>query len=209
MDRPVLKLVSDEDAISFEIRDGESKLVGRQAEVSIPHRTLSRQHAHFRYEDGVCSVSDAGSASGTWINNLNTHGPVPIRAGDVIRLGQVVFRVEIVRDDSSEVVRAHEALLTLTRRIQENAAAYREMMSTGEWSEAYAEAKGAGRWSSNAHYAIAGLKPADFSSIESLLGEAQGVIRHTPFDSDYPDPVGTVNQMLDAIEQVRKQFAKS
>jgi pSer/pThr/pTyr-binding forkhead associated (FHA) protein len=53
---------------------------------------LSRRHATFSWQDGDCLVEDLGSSNGTYIRLL---GPMTLRPGDQLRMGDQVFRFEL------------------------------------------------------------------------------------------------------------------
>lgn len=49
---------------------------------------VSRRHAQISYKDGIFLLSDLGSAFGTFLNGKKLSSATPIKAGDVIQLGQ-------------------------------------------------------------------------------------------------------------------------
>jgi pSer/pThr/pTyr-binding forkhead associated (FHA) protein len=53
---------------------------------------LSRRHATFSWQGGDCLVEDLGSSNGTYIRLL---GPMTLRPGDQLRMGDQVFRFEL------------------------------------------------------------------------------------------------------------------
>jgi pSer/pThr/pTyr-binding forkhead associated (FHA) protein len=53
---------------------------------------LSRRHATFSWQDGDCLVEDLGSSNGTYVRLL---GPMTLRSGDQLRMGDQVFRFEL------------------------------------------------------------------------------------------------------------------
>lgn len=91
-----LELEVENDGQRIALPPGRGSVIGRTtgADVVLPHVTVSRRHARFSDETGVWTVEDAGSASGTWVNERSTGARrVPLRIGDRIRLGQVVLIV--------------------------------------------------------------------------------------------------------------------
>lgn len=95
LDAP-LELEVEEDGRRILLPPGRASIIGRTAgaDVLIPHLTVSRRHARFSDEGGAWTVEDAGSACGIFVNDLSMSGQrVPLRAGDRIRLGQVVLIV--------------------------------------------------------------------------------------------------------------------
>jgi hypothetical protein len=74
------------------IRAGEEQVsVGREADVSIQHRKVSKVHAWFSVTGGLLQLADAGSKNGTWLNGraLKPHQWVPVDVGDTINLGSL------------------------------------------------------------------------------------------------------------------------
>jgi len=53
---------------------------------------IERLHARIRKQGQQYVLTDAGSASGTYVNEQRVVGPVVLRSGDVIRLGRAVLR---------------------------------------------------------------------------------------------------------------------
>lgn len=70
-----------------------SARLGRSDEVDCPinHRSVSREHAEIRPEGETFVIEDLGSANGVTINGRTTKR-AELRSGDIIELGQVVFR---------------------------------------------------------------------------------------------------------------------
>jgi hypothetical protein len=56
--------------------------------------SVSVRHAVLTYEHGYWWVQDAGSTNGTLLNGVATKQKLPLRAGDVLTLGQVRLRLE-------------------------------------------------------------------------------------------------------------------
>lgn len=93
---PPLHLEIESDGQRIALPPGRASVIGRTAgaDVLIPNDTVSRRHARFSDEAGVWTVEDAGSASGTWVNDAATGARrVQLGVGDRIRLGQVVLIV--------------------------------------------------------------------------------------------------------------------
>ena len=53
---------------------------------------MDRVHARIRREDGHFVLSDAGSATGTYVNEERLRGPRVLHSGDAIRVGRCVLR---------------------------------------------------------------------------------------------------------------------
>ena len=91
----------------------EGKDVGRQVQMagaveagrqsglglSLDDSAVSERHARFTVEGGEAAVEDLGSATGTYINELQVLGRSVIRPGDRIRLGMTV--VELVTEEQA------------------------------------------------------------------------------------------------------------
>jgi hypothetical protein len=65
------------------------------ADIVINDPAISNVHAHFEQDDesGGVALQDLGSSNGTFVNRepLQPHLPVPVRNGDVVRVGQTIF----------------------------------------------------------------------------------------------------------------------
>ncbi len=74
-------------------------LIGRALTADIPlqEADVSMRHAVVRWAGTEWQVEDAGSATGTYLNNLRLvpHKPASLHSGDVIRVGSVLLRIEI------------------------------------------------------------------------------------------------------------------
>ena len=76
--------------------DGEL-VIGREgADICVDDLEASRRHATIRVQGaGVLELCDLGSANGTYVNDVRVNGaPTPLEAGDVIRVGRSLLRVE-------------------------------------------------------------------------------------------------------------------
>lgn len=73
--------------------------IGREAgvDIRVEHSTVSRRHAEIRYEQGEYKLRDSGSANGTFINNLllSPNSPRTLRNNDLLRFGDVQFRLQL------------------------------------------------------------------------------------------------------------------
>jgi pSer/pThr/pTyr-binding forkhead associated (FHA) protein len=70
--------------------------IGRDGcDVLVPDPEVSRMHAVLRVLDGRALIEDLGSTNGTWVNERRASGPVALDAGDVVRVGNTVWRVEL------------------------------------------------------------------------------------------------------------------
>ncbi len=79
----------------FTIRNGET-VIGRKtdADLRIPLNEISRSHCELSVTDDGVILRDLDSRNGTFLNDEEI-SEAPIKAGDRIRLGPVVFVVQI------------------------------------------------------------------------------------------------------------------
>jgi predicted component of type VI protein secretion system len=77
------------------LRSSEA-VVGRRRgnQIRIPSADVSRNHARLSVQDGYVVVEDLGSFNGTFLNGERISGLRPVRPGDRIEIGPVVFLVE-------------------------------------------------------------------------------------------------------------------
>jgi predicted component of type VI protein secretion system len=69
-------------------------VLGRQAaDLPIDDPEVSRRHATLRPAGGGLEVEDLGSLNGTWVNGTRIQGPVRLKHGDRVQLGDTSFEV--------------------------------------------------------------------------------------------------------------------
>jgi predicted component of type VI protein secretion system len=69
-------------------------VLGRQAaDLSIDDPEVSRRHATLRPADDGLELEDLGSLNGTWVNGTRIQGPVRLKHGDRVQLGDTSFEV--------------------------------------------------------------------------------------------------------------------
>lgn len=75
--------------------DDGTHVIGRsdQADLVIPDRSLSRQHARLIFQDGAWTIEDLGSRNGTLVNRQRIDRPTALQSGDVVALGASTFTV--------------------------------------------------------------------------------------------------------------------
>jgi pSer/pThr/pTyr-binding forkhead associated (FHA) protein len=71
--------------------------IGRHGDndIILPDPQVSRHHAEIVMQGGRWVVSDLGSANGTFVNGQQVAGPHVLNHGDLLRVGQTQFQVEI------------------------------------------------------------------------------------------------------------------
>lgn len=92
--RPCLVLYSGADAgRPFDLEPGAT-VIGRSpdAQLHVDSPGISRRHAELMLAEGAVQVRDLQSSNGTFVNEVAIDGPVPLRDGDLLRLGVLVFR---------------------------------------------------------------------------------------------------------------------
>jgi len=67
--------------------------IGRDSanHVAIEDAKASREHAKIRFADGTYSIVDLGSSNGTFVNDQQVSGQIPLNEGDQIRIGDTVL----------------------------------------------------------------------------------------------------------------------
>jgi len=75
----------------------EPTSIGRHGdnEIILPDSQVSRHHAEIVMQGGRWLIADLGSANGTYVNGERLTGPHVLNHGDLVRVGQTQFRVEI------------------------------------------------------------------------------------------------------------------
>ncbi len=76
---------------------GSEILIGRESDCAIQilgDGTVSRRHAVVRNDGRQISVADAGSTHGTYVNGQRLSGPIEVRRGMVLQVGQTLLRFE-------------------------------------------------------------------------------------------------------------------
>lgn len=91
----LIQLDHGQDAKTHELPELPTVL-GRQPArgISIPHPTISREHARIFDRDGETFVADLNSSNGTFVNGERV-SRVALKHGDVLKLGEVELRVEV------------------------------------------------------------------------------------------------------------------
>lgn len=76
------------------VLDQKEMVVGRSPNVQIVinEQSVSRNHAQCITQGEVVLISDLGSSNGTYVNDKRINAEHQLRDGDIIRLGNVVFK---------------------------------------------------------------------------------------------------------------------
>lgn len=96
--------------------EGEQLIIGRDPSngVAINDAEISRKHSRLTFQGGKYVLEDLGSTNGTFVNGQRLAGPVVLKPGDVISLGeQIVLMYDAIKnqDPGATVVVARKAIL--------------------------------------------------------------------------------------------------
>jgi len=83
---------------TFKLNPKNSYIIGRAGDITIPSedKTTSREHAKIRDENGNFVIYDMGSTNHTYVNGERVDRKI-LLDGDRIKIGQNIFRFQIVR----------------------------------------------------------------------------------------------------------------
>ena len=95
---PILRVVAGRDVLRFVVlRVGGAVELGRDAECSLclTDASVSRRHARVSGDDAGFAVEELGSRNGTFVNGAKLDR-APLQPGDLLELGSVPLRFELV-----------------------------------------------------------------------------------------------------------------
>lgn len=87
--------------------DGDQITIGRDSSngVAINDAEVSRRHARLNFQGGKYVLEDLGSTNGTFVNGQRLAGPVVLKPGDVVSLGeQIVLMYDAINLDPGATV---------------------------------------------------------------------------------------------------------
>ncbi len=87
--------------------EGDQLTIGRDSSnaVAITDPEVSRKHARLSFQGGKYVLEDLGSTNGTFVNGQRLTGPIVLKAGDVVSLGeQIVLMYESIAMDAGATV---------------------------------------------------------------------------------------------------------
>jgi hypothetical protein len=61
--------------------------------IQIPDSFVSAEHTRLWFRNGVWYVQDAGSVNGTYVNNQPAREATAAKAGDIVRVGYIQFKL--------------------------------------------------------------------------------------------------------------------
>ena len=77
------------------VRAADGATIGREGcDVLLADPEASRRHAILRAAGSGAAVEDLGSTNGTYVNGRRVDGTAPLSAGDRLRFGQTVWRLQ-------------------------------------------------------------------------------------------------------------------
>lgn len=93
--------------------EGDDFSIGRDDgnDIVVDLDNVSRRHAHIVNRRGQNYVSDLGSTNGTFVNDKEIVGEVPLNSGDLLQVGGSIFKF-LAGDDIEK--NYHETIYTLT-----------------------------------------------------------------------------------------------
>jgi pSer/pThr/pTyr-binding forkhead associated (FHA) protein len=78
----------------YELRDGMSFGRSNEASVQIEDDYASSKHAQMRNDNGSWIYEDLGSTNGSWQDRKRISGPIRIKRGTTIKIGNTELRFE-------------------------------------------------------------------------------------------------------------------
>jgi FHA domain len=84
---PIAPLPSEYSLLKDETTMGR----GTENDLVVPHASVSRAHARIQRRNGAYQLIDLNSTNGTFLNDQQVHGSVPLSPGSEVRLGEVSF----------------------------------------------------------------------------------------------------------------------
>lgn len=92
--------------------DGDQLTIGRDSSngVAINDAEISRRHSRLTFQGGKYVIEDLGSTNGTFVNGQRLAGPVVLKAGDVVSLGeQIVLMYDAINSDPGATMAARRS----------------------------------------------------------------------------------------------------
>lgn len=108
--------------------EGDQLIIGRDSSNGIPinDAEISRKHSRLSFQGGKYVLEDLGSTNGTFVNGQRLAGPVVLKPGDVISLGeQIVLMYDAINlDPGATVAVSRKAIRVEPPLAQPSAPAY-------------------------------------------------------------------------------------
>lgn len=87
--------------------EGDQLIIGRDAtnSIAINDAEISRKHSRLSFQGGKYVLEDLGSTNGTFVNGQRLAGPVVLKPGDVVSLGeQIVLMYDAINADPGATI---------------------------------------------------------------------------------------------------------
>lgn len=168
----------------YDVREGESLVLGRGAEtaVHLPHPQVSAEHAQLRREQGQYVIQDLGSSAGTFVNGQLVSQQA-LREGDVIRIGPNQL---VIRDGRLQIMSEEGRLrldaFHLSRTVGKGKRILNDVSLSIKPQEFVAVVGGSGAGKSTLVTALCGFKPASEGAV--LLNGVDLYHNFTAYRSD-------------------------
>jgi hypothetical protein len=97
--------------------EGDQLIIGRDSSnsVAINDAEISRKHSRLSFQGGKYVLEDLGSTNGTFVNGQRLAGPVVLKPGDVISLGeQIVLMYDAINMDPGATIASPRAFARMT-----------------------------------------------------------------------------------------------
>ncbi len=97
--------------------EGDQLVIGRDSSngVAINDAEISRKHSRLSFQGGKYVLEDLGSTNGTFVNGQRLAGPVVLKAGDVVSLGeQIVLMYDAINIDPGATVAVSRKAANMT-----------------------------------------------------------------------------------------------
>ena len=108
--------------------EGDQLIIGRDSSNGVPinDAEISRKHSRLSFQGGKYVLEDLGSTNGTFVNGQRLAGPVVLKPGDVVSLGeQIVLMYDAINlDPGATVAVSRKALRVEPPLAQPSAPAY-------------------------------------------------------------------------------------
>ena len=113
---PVFELLTSDGEVAFRTSGDLPAAVGRAGTgtgMTVADSSISRHHARLKGTDVGLAIEDLGSTNGTFLNDERVTAAIA-KDGDVVKFGNVAFRVRLARDPEPIVEDQAEAILDHT-----------------------------------------------------------------------------------------------
>lgn len=102
--------------------EGDQLIIGRDASsaIAINDAEISRKHSRLSFQGGKYVLEDLGSTNGTFVNGQRLAGPVVLKPGDVVSLGeQIVLMYDVVSYDPGATIASPRAARVAAAPVQQ------------------------------------------------------------------------------------------